>query len=117
MSAIISKEVLSEVLSFDCIMVINGSADNDILYRNSKKAFSINIYELAHKCKEKAREYGYSITTGNRLDRTDRYDVLCIHKDEDIECDEAIFLSEIVDTEPTGCFMAMQWILDNKDNQ
>lgn len=114
----ISKGLLSEVLGVrvDSFYPHVSSRMLGYLCNNEKFQEEINIYELAHKCKEKAREYGYSITTGNRVDGTDRYDVLCIHKDEDIECMEAVFFNEIVDTEPTGCFMAMQWILDNKGN-
>ena len=92
-------------------VIIKSNNDSEGRY------YTFNIYELAHKCKEKAREYGYSITTGNRVDGTGKYDVLCIHKDEDIECSKAIFFNETVDNEPTGCFVAMKWILDNKETK
>ena len=44
----------------------------------------INIHELAHKCKEWAKGNDYSINSGNRLDGTKRYDVVCTHKGHSI---------------------------------
>ena len=66
-----SKELLSEVLrvnvkfiEFDIETIkrrIHGSVrDNDIYYHDGKLKF-INIYELAHKCKEWAYSKGYDI--------------------------------------------------------
>lgn len=117
----ISKELLSEVLNKTVGVVYTEDSQGNSFTNFVRPRFGdfvdeINIYELAHKCKEWATEYGYSIATGNRLDGTNKYDVLCIHKDEDIECSGAIFFNEIVDTEPEAIFKACQWILDNKDS-
>ena len=71
----------------------------------------INIYELAHKCKEWAYErdfYIYSIFTFAG-------EGACyVTKDDEIQKRLATFAG---DSEPEAIFKACQWILDNKDKQ
>ena len=57
----ISKKMLSEILNTD-IHTIQLIDDNKLKY-NFK--YIINIYELAHKCKEWALEYGFEINEGS----------------------------------------------------
>lgn len=65
----ISKELLSEVLNNKKILL----SKNDLLIENNVLLFdnkcnylvNINIYELAHKCKEWAFKQGYALTPMN----------------------------------------------------
>lgn len=99
----ISKELLSEVLeiSIDSISECNGDQGNLIIYyqRLSDKSSSINIYELAHKCKEWARNNGYLI-----------YSV------PDLAFVKTLSLEYCVDfgdkSEIENVFRSCQWILD-----
>jgi len=116
----ISKELLSEVLGFEC-WNIKTAKDGALYVPNNSLGFEykdhiaglVNIHELAHKCKEWARGKDYSITSGNRNDGTLRYDVLCVHKDTDIE-EWDDFFSDMFDTEPEAIFKACEWILEQK---
>ena len=106
-----SKELLSEVLrvnvkfiEFDIETIkrrIHGSArDNDIYYYDGKWKF-INIYELAHKCKELAYSKGY--TLASYTSRKDWYVCRDPHK-------ENPYVGE--GTEPEAIFKACEWIME-----
>lgn len=58
----ISKELLSEVLNHTVILEIDiDFEDSKVGYLlDNKNWYFINIYELAHKCKEWAFKQGYS---------------------------------------------------------
>ena len=123
----ISKELLSEVLSFnENWYVYSLYLEDNILNINAKSSanekasdfIEINIYELAHKCKEWATENKYTILTENMYpngyfayvlsnkESIENYGYLCEHKViEDIPHNK---------TEPEAVFKACQWILENK---
>ena len=115
----ISKELLSEVLGCDCsecyfedtYNLINYKYQYDVTwseeiqYNNS----SINIHELAHKCKEWAYEdkslCGYNIELKSY--KSENCYWLCELMSEDITFSE--------ESEPESIFEACQWILENKE--
>jgi len=109
----ISKELLSEVLNTKAtgeytissdVMEYEIDAPNTITKRDY---FEINVYRLAHKCKEWAMKehclwcvsyvtnIGATCKTYNGLEENDQ-----------------MFIEN---TEPEAIFKACQWILDNKD--
>lgn len=115
----ISKELLSEVLKKD--VPINSKGFNivdvkgNIIYYGIEFSFrkEINIYELAHKCKEWALSEGYIIEVGVhptiKKDRSDRDYFYKITTDRG-----QILVSkfdEIIKTEPEAIFLACEWIL------
>lgn len=109
MNNVISKELLSEVLGNG--IYTHVSLDNCVVsWNNAKEDESINIYELANKCKEWAvvKQF-YNIAT--LLDYTGH---TCI-----IRQDPITFLNTELrfraGTEPDAIFKACQWILDNKE--
>lgn len=68
----ISKELLSEVLKED-VLSVKPYIDNDPFYKNiimweyRKNTYdTINIYELAHKCKEWALSKDYKLVSLNK---------------------------------------------------
>ncbi len=117
----ISEELLSEVLGWKVINIeehLWGNFDPCIKIEYTTKTIDgsllLNIYELAHKCKEWARTQDYYIQTGNRLDGTTRYDVLSARIDIDFEdYDDGEIFSEVYDTEPSAIFKACEWIKAN----
>lgn len=119
----ISKELLSEVLGIRYIAMnpilepmnkigylVYGSQNTPQEVRRNHK--QINIYELAHKCKEYAYNQGYIISSGLTP-------VLGVNKDGWAE----VFSSSTpLDgklhtfkqlSEPEAIFKAAQWVLDN----
>ena len=105
----ISKELLGEVLNknissyeFD----VYGNIDYKIL---NDYGSCINIYELAHKCKEWAANIGFNIssTSGYRGDNTP-YAYAISSDGEEFPFIEA-------DTEVESVFKVCEWILNNKD--
>lgn len=114
----ISKELLSEVLGCDCSSVYFEDTYNLIHYeyqydvtwseyiQYSKNV--INIYELAHKCKELALKLDYKLSSSMTDGRYDECVLrICMGN-------ELLFEAS---TEPEVIFKACQWILDNKDKQ
>jgi len=97
-----NKELLAEVLKDNEITHWDYEIkieNNLVYYCGGHK--SINIYELAHKCKEWAYKNGYELMSSIAY--------CCIdHK----SFAESVFFTE--DTEPETIFKACQWILDNK---
>jgi len=101
---IISKELLSEVLNLNItnVQVISITAfyiyedENEIEFEDK-----LNIYYLAHKCKEWAAPQGYNVSSN--LVTT------MITSNGYREMFDA-------DTEPEAIFKACQWILDNIKN-
>lgn len=98
----ISKELLSEVLKIDDIVHIQKEGINYLfISRANNPAVIINIYELAHKCKEWA-----NITKGKYLSSG--------YNEFDKKW-EAMMMQYTfpADTEPEAIFKACKWILDN----
>lgn len=101
----ISKELLSEVIG--CNITDDFQEIGHIVYYNEISDTGIvcnetplNIYHLAHKCKEWAWKYGSDI---NSFPTKTAWRALA----NEVE----VF---IADTEPAAIFKACQWILDNK---
>lgn len=102
----ISKELLSEVLEEDIVEV--GSFNSPILEINVqrysyKEWRKINIYELAHKCKEKAYDLGFDIYSdfnGADVCRIgSNYSIAPLHHNV---------------TEVEAIIKSYEWILENK---
>ena len=82
----------------------------------------INIYELAHKCKEWAVNQGYTLISGRYLYNCEIQKSSCIINlnftyldDGEFTTDSYSNLEEFeADTEPAAIFKACQWIYDNK---
>lgn len=108
----ISKELLSEVLSsLTLLEIIDGKIDNNVYFKVEEIDIlqSVNIYELAHKCKEWAIN----------LDRVGVFSVCRTQLDGYIEIQIDIKMDKEwktiqEKTEPEAIFKACQWILDNK---
>ncbi len=116
----ISIELLREVLkndlcSYESIESVQGI---DEIYENMFKYTTdentspldgsyidtmreINVYELAFKCKKKAKELGFDIDSSLEL-------VEVINHNGEVEC------TLPCDLEPFGVFEALEWILKNK---
>jgi len=108
----ISKELLGKVLGGE-VSEIDDNMPNeysdDVLYIIDGHQTTINIYELAHKCKEWAANLQgkrYQLYSG-----FNRNNALCEVYSGAIKQTDNEFESE---TEPEAIFKACQWILDNK---
>lgn len=128
----ISKELLSEVLGHDevCDTVVETTsyANMELGIRYTKQVNerinlvdSINIHELAHKCKEWAFEQGYMVGSGRRLPCNQSFIDInewyadCVNSHEYVyeKAEPEVYISR--NSEPEAVFLAAQWILDNKD--
>ena len=99
----ISKELLSELLGCRCSKIKPfGTTRIAYTFLDSPNYVdaTINIYELAYKCKEWAYGLGVAIDSCHQT--------AIIHFDRKIEIKG--------DTEPEAIFKACEWILENKDN-
>jgi len=73
---------------------------------------NINIYELAHKCKEWAFNEGYSILID--ILGIDNYQISM----EQLKDGKPAYVKDLYNTtEPKAIFLACQWILDNKETK
>lgn len=106
----ISTELLSEVLGIDVAKIIENSDRNISIYErdfkypmsyNASAYLTINIHELAHKCKEWAHKLGFMVQS-YQYNTKARVDLL-----KSCDIDE-IFIEE---TEPEAIFKACEWIL------
>lgn len=117
-----SIECLIEVLE-EKVKKVLEIKNNTLKYLTESYGFGdgfsceINIYELAHKCKEKASEKGYSIQTSNILNGTGWYDVWCMDKYaiDNFEDEDVDFFQGKFNTEPTAIFSAFEWILEKQN--
>jgi hypothetical protein len=117
-----SKELLSEVLKVETdspnilnenILAYGDCSDDD--GSGVCRYTEINIYELAHKCKEWAKANGYAIWTtyeghckfGKEAQNINK--LYNLYGNIFSGCDRPISESDSV-------FAACQWILDQKDN-
>lgn len=104
----ISKELLSEVLNLNITYIEH--CNNSIIYKISvyDREEEVNIYELAHKCKEWAYStYGIMIQSYPYCGKS-RADAL-----KGLEVDE-VFKEN---TEVEAIIQACEWILEYKKNQ
>lgn len=107
----ISRKLLSKVLGYDSEFVkLRGSVlDYKYTFQNKSIKSSINIYELAHKCKEWACENECEVESFiDTFDKTAIARANFIHRFDDSKCFHA-------DSEPEVIFKACQWILENKE--
>lgn len=130
----ISKELLSEVLKIEIIEILGIDNKSDLVYRimqeyrcesgyESKPVGTfINIYELAHKCKEWAFKRKtnmllteFCINNDNLRDYHDKVDcrINIGYYNKKMEHCRATFTDKI---ELKAIFKACQWILDDKES-
>lgn len=106
----ISNELLSVVLGLHC--GIKSIKNSEVIYWfdciGEIREYSINIYELAHKCKEWALKHHYKVISkpDNVPGLWKAYVNLSLTSKH----------GEVADTEPEAIFKACQWILD-KDSK
>lgn len=107
----ISKELLSAVLGYKVEAIVDSPSRGGIhCIRLNHRHTTINIHELAHKCKEWARkEYDIVIGYGKHID------IMLFSKGASILTDTALYGHRGSDSEPEAVFKACQWVLDNKD--
>lgn len=110
----ISKELLCKVLELKKIDEIYQE-DNLLYFCESNKG--INIYELAHKCKEWAVSKRYSLYSGydKLINKYGVYVNLLLLGDDESTIggwDTEIYF--IANTEPEAIFKACQYIMENK---
>lgn len=115
----ITKELLSEVFGKECEVI---KVCLDVRYLSCymridgfRQPFDINIYELAHKCKEWAFEKEYTISS-EYIPKGDFTSSWAKVHDWLSDDDEYLFKCN-GDTEPESIFKACQWILENKENR
>ena len=107
----ISKELLSEVLEkevslWDKESIVGSLLEVGIHLPSGRRLYkTINIYELAHKCKEWALKQGYFIYSTNEL---------AYIKTLNLEILPNVF-SNGEDDETTCIFKACEWILQKKE--
>ena len=118
----ISKELLSKVLKEnityielkgDTNYVQAGFKNSEIVYVGKlQKRKKINIYELAHKCKEWVFNKGYELRTST-IGIVDVYDHIYIDKEDGLT---GVFINcrKEADTEPEAIFKACEYIMENK---
>jgi hypothetical protein len=122
--SIISRELLSEVLGIDVAKIIKEEYSNNVsIYErdfqypvtyNASAYLTINIHELAHKCKEWAYENGYHVNSLHRCaNQTDWWE----SRVWKFEGGELGARCEKASTEPEAIFKSAQWILDNKETE
>lgn len=109
----ISKELLNEVLGYEAsyIQIVGMKL---CFSCHIKGGSNINIYELAHKCKEWAYKQGYAILSGHSAYGIGAFFCSCKGWLSE-NYDKRIEISH--NTEPEAIFKACQWILNNKENK
>ena len=111
----ISKELLSEVLK-ESVLSIRPYIEDDIIdenitiYECGKNTYGIiDIYELAHKCKEWAFK-NYKIIINSRITSNTKL----INGYAEIIKNYDYLYGDYADTEPEAIFKACEWIMENK---
>ena len=111
----ISKELLSEVLNQKILSIKTPFNGRELGYieryngidEHNEHYVKINIYELAHKCKE----WVYKPSCYTLESYKDMYEL-------NWKCNVVTNLEETLftaDTEPEAIFKACEWILNNKE--
>ena len=104
----ISKELLSDVLGYDADPSLVIEVRGDGIYSPG-----INIYELAHKCKEWVAKRDLVLVSYVREKRNSKLKGFArIENHQGLEITEE-YCENI---EPEAIFKACQWILDNKED-
>ena len=99
----ISKELLSEILGYE-VSHLHTVGTKLCFSCHIKGGSNINIYELAHKCKEWAKNKGYVV--GTDLDKVNVWSIKeCI-----IVNHFEVYFEDYLEFEIKAC----QWILENK---
>lgn len=104
----ISKELLSVVLKVDLLEHLKLYGKTDITFTNGNSMVSINIHELAHKCKEWAFNLGCTLESAHvtKGSCTSSYCKIIIPLSKN---DRNIYHE---DTEAEAIFKACQYILE-----
>ena len=100
----ISKELLREVMGIHIAHCSECKADSDLFYTDIDGGHYISIYELAHKCKEWAKNKGYVV--GTDLDKVNVWSI----KERIIINHFEVYFEDYLEFEIKAC----QWILENK---
>jgi len=108
----ISNELLSEVLGLEIDDMRRDNhtqnwIDYTTVYDDINQSSMINIYELAHKCKEWAYSLGHVVSTQYRTDYSNATTSLAW-------CESLAYEGRQnfkADTEPEAIFRACEWIL------
>ena len=111
----ISKELISAVLNVGCTECESNVYGGMLGFKTDNRDFNhlINIYELAHMCKEWTFKQGYELFS--RIlsnDHQMRGNCLVIRVEADPE--ESLKITN-ADSEPAAIFQACEWIL--KENK
>jgi hypothetical protein len=106
----ISTELSSQVLGYkvESVTTVNSRDINQLLVLG-EKTVEINVYELAHKCKEWALMHDFSIKSTYDFTHTCFASVYGLQRGS--------YFNAQADTEPEAIFLACQWILDNKGSK
>ena len=107
-SNMISKELLSEVLGFEVYEYYIQSVSLTCAKVNGSSLTTINVYELAHKCKEWLYSKGYSVSILLRVNGLNQ-----IILASGIDMDER-YKSNEKEPEHILIFKACEWVLENK---
>lgn len=112
----ITKALLSEVLGLESYICEKAPQTTNVRYKfdciGEKRDSSINIHELAHRCKEWAFKQGYELQSRIMSNDSQKRGNCCILK---AECEyESCIKIENAHTEPEAIFAACQWLLDHK---
>ena len=120
-----SKELLSKILGTGIPDNLKLYGKTDVTYTFGSNMLSINIYELAHKCKEWSyKNHGLIISKNHRTWRNISLEDVTSDYTDDWEAkgyfyngdpSKTISKEFICNSEPESIFRACQWILDNKE--
>ena len=113
----VSKELLSEVLDKEVTNIKMHHINDEYIYfdyigKQSRivNEVSIDIYKLAHKCKE----WAFCLDGTMILSSVSEANIgIASIRDENGK----IIYCEVEDSEPEAVFAACQWVLDNKDKR
>ena len=122
--SLLSKELLTIVLKLEYNFQMEPIKEwqQNIIewYRTDvymEQMYSMNIYELAHKCKEWARiKYNFYIMPTFQCQSDGHIDMI-VTDNEDFINNRNERYSVSGDTELEAVFKACQWVLDNKDKR
>ena len=115
MNDVISKELLREVLGYKVEYVEECEHRDNIIgiwnNINSTPIKELNIYELAHKCKEWAYKKGYILMS---TIRTNSSLAICeFSKSGKHDYEDELYNNFRTHTEHEAVFLACKWILEN----
>jgi len=115
MNDVISKELLREVLGYKVEYVEECEHRDNIIgiwnNINSTPIKELNIYELAHKCKEWAYKQGYILMS---TIRTNSSLAICeFSKSGKHDYEDELYNNFRAHTEHEAVFLACKWILEN----